>query len=92
MSAQDPKFDNTQQEELYKALFDLDKDELNSSKIDEIIATHSEIQKYYDEQQEALQFLIASKAKPCDPKVLEQSLKSVKTHQPQHFGKTNYLS
>ncbi len=46
MSAQDPKFDNTQQEELYKALFDLDKDELNSSKIDEIIAVHSEIQKH----------------------------------------------
>ncbi|MBL6656263.1 MAG: anti-sigma factor [Flavobacteriaceae bacterium] len=87
MSAQDPKFDNTQQEELYKALFDLDKDELNSSKIDEIITAHSEIQKHYDEQQELLQFLIAAKAKPCDPKVLEQSLKAVKKHQPQNFGK-----
>ena len=87
MSALDPKLDNTQQDEFHKALFDSNRDELYSSKIDELVSSHPELQKSYDDYQEALKLLVSSKAIPCDPRLLEGALGAIKSKQAFNFEK-----
>ena len=87
MSALDPKLDNTQQDEFHRALFDSNRDELYSSKIDELVSSHPELQKSYDDYQEALKLLVSSKAIPCEPRLLEGALGAIKSKQAFNFQK-----
>lgn len=87
MSALDPKLDKNQQEEIHKALFDSNRDELSSSRIDELVSTHSELQKSYDDYQQALKLLVTSKAIPCDPELLDSTLDAIKGQQSFNLGK-----